>query len=82
MVLIGHSLGGIVVQMAMVLAKQRNIISTLPIRLIVFLATPHHGLDVDTLRTIIMQEPPKTLIFELGRQSPTLKNTRPLFREV
>jgi hypothetical protein len=80
-VLIGHSLGGIVIKMAMVLAKQRNIISTLPIRLIVFLATPHHGLDADTLRTIIMQEPPETLIVELGRQSPTLKNIRPLFRE-
>jgi hypothetical protein len=56
--------------------------SRLPVRLIVFLATPHRGIDVDALRTLIQDEPPKQLIEELAPNSALLRRLHFAFRKV
>lgn len=45
----------------------------LPIRLIIFLAAPHRGMEIEALLTVIKDKPPQQLIHELGRNSAILK---------
>jgi hypothetical protein len=56
--------------------------SRLPIRLIVFLATPHHGLNIDALKTIIKDQPPEQLVTELAPNSSILEEMNQRFYNI
>lgn len=43
-----------------------------PVRSIVFLAAPHHGLDNKALSHLVKGQPTERLISELSAESPTL----------
>lgn len=48
-------------------------------RALVFLAAPHRGMNIDVLRTVVKNEPPKHLVEELAPDSPTLKEMNEAF---
>lgn len=56
LVLVGHSMGGLVIKRAYILAKQKDEFLSLAyrVRTIVFLATPHRGADLAQLLTKIL----------------------------
>jgi hypothetical protein len=56
--------------------------ASLPVRLLIFLAAPHKGLDIDALQAIIKTAPPQHLIFEYGKGSSVLKDMHDRFRDV
>jgi hypothetical protein len=56
--------------------------SRLPIRLIVFLATPHHGLNINALKTIIKDQPPEQLVSELAPNSSILEEMNQRFYKI
>lgn len=56
--------------------------SRLPVRALIFLAAPHRGMNVDVLRSVVKNEPPKQLIEELAPDSPTLKEINVQFMEI
>jgi hypothetical protein len=62
--------------------KDTRIGPRLPVRLIVFFATPHRGMNIDALRTVIKNEPPQRLIDELEPNSGILRDLHSRFRRV
>jgi hypothetical protein len=54
----------------------------LPIKLLIFLAAPHRGMDIEALKTMIKSDPPQQLVNEIGPESPTLKDMHDRFRRV
>jgi hypothetical protein len=82
LILIGHSLGGLIIKSALIQATELNLGLRLPVRLIIFLATPHRGMTSDALRTVIKDEPPKQLREELDPNSPLLRQLYLDFRKV
>lgn len=49
---------------------------------IIFIATPHRGLEDDTLQTMVKGQPSEQLITELHENSPTLRQLRDCFKRV
>ncbi|KAI0874542.1 hypothetical protein GGS24DRAFT_336579 [Hypoxylon argillaceum] len=73
-IFIGHSLGCMIIKKAMIIARERNVVSSrLPVRCIIFLAAPHRGMDVTALQNVVKNSPPEQLVEELRPESETLK---------
>ncbi|KAL9090725.1 MAG: hypothetical protein Q9165_005213 [Trypethelium subeluteriae] len=82
-VLIGHSLGCLIIKQAIIDDAEREDQSNrLPITCIVFLGAPHRGLDVRSLETLVAAKPPENLIRELKPGSPTLNSLNARFSRV
>ncbi|KAL9069014.1 MAG: hypothetical protein Q9157_006304, partial [Trypethelium eluteriae] len=82
-VLIGHSLGCLIIKQALIDDAEVEIQSNrLPVACIVFLGAPHRGLDVRNLETLVAAKPPEDLIRELKPGSPTLKALNARFHRV
>jgi hypothetical protein len=85
LILIAHSLGGLVVKRAIVhLARsgeiERQILGC--IRLLLFFGVPHLGMRIDHLRTVVGQQPNKELIESLAVNSDVLTALDDSFRGV
>lgn len=78
-ILIGHSLGGLIVKHALsgMLPDER---SKLPVKQIIFLGVPHGGLNQVALAAVVRGKPSEQLIMELGRNSGTLRHLKSWFR--
>ncbi|KAF1818286.1 uncharacterized protein K489DRAFT_374466 [Dissoconium aciculare CBS 342.82] len=81
MILVGHCLGGLIIKMALIQARELNIISKLPVRLFIFLATPHRGMNVDALKTI-KDDQLKKLVEELEPNSAILRSMHAPFSKL
>jgi hypothetical protein len=79
-ILIGHSLGGLIVKQALsdMLPDER---SKLPVKQIIFLGVPHGGLDVGALAGVVRGKPSEQLIEELQRGSSTLHHLATWFAD-
>ena len=84
MVLIGHSMGGIVIKKAYMLARQDELYETLAKRFhtVFFLATPHRGSDSAKLLNAILHVAysSRTYVTELERDSAALQSISDEFR--
>ncbi|KAK5679681.1 hypothetical protein LTS10_007629 [Elasticomyces elasticus] len=79
LILIGHSLGGLIIKQALTdLAS--GLRSMLPVKRVIFLGVPHGGLDQTALVDIVQAKPPQELITELKRNSPTLRGLAQRFK--
>ncbi|KAL9084819.1 MAG: hypothetical protein Q9165_007887 [Trypethelium subeluteriae] len=84
-VLIGHSLGCLIIKQALVDATLRAAKTKLlafPVRCIVFLGAPHRGLHVKALKTLVKSRPSEDIVLELRSGSPTLTYLNNNFRQV
>lgn len=74
MVLIGHSLGCLIIKQALVDARRALGATSepFPVRCVVFLGAPHRGLHIDALETLVKSKPTEDIIRELKAESPTL----------
>ncbi len=84
-VLIGHSMGGLVIKKAFVLAKQNKAYENLAKRLhsIYFLATPHRGSDSAKLLKNVLQysySASRAYVEDLERNSATIQSINDEFR--
>jgi hypothetical protein len=82
LILVGHSLGGLIIKKA--LCELKNPYSPyhqpdLVLPCIIFLGTPHKGLEVDALATLVKQEPSRDIVEELKPDSPTLRDLNDRF---
>ncbi|KAK4182677.1 NACHT and WD domain-protein [Podospora australis] len=76
LVLIGHSMGGLVIKRAYIVAKHRAEFAGVSDRVfsVFFLATPHGGSDMAALLTKLLSlSPDRPFVRELHRNSPTLQ---------
>ncbi|KAK5699206.1 hypothetical protein LTR17_023442 [Elasticomyces elasticus] len=79
LILIGHSLGGLIIKQALAdLAP--GLRSMLPVKRVVFLGVPNGGLDQMALADIVRGHPPQELIAESKRNSPTLRGLAQRFK--
>ena len=82
-VLVGHSMGGLVIKRAYILAKQKEDFSSVSqrIRTIVFLATPHRGADLAQLLTKILNVSSgvRPFVTDLHRNSLAIQSTNDEF---
>ncbi|OBT46051.1 hypothetical protein VE00_03699 [Pseudogymnoascus sp. WSF 3629] len=81
LILIGHSLGALIIKQA-ITDLEPSIRSHLPVRTLIFFGAPHNGLEVTALETLVKGRPTQTLISELKRESPTLTGLSERFRHV
>lgn len=83
LVLIGHSLGGLVIKKAYVLAHQENKSLASRVRSLYFLGTPHRGSDSAKLLKNILQVASSTppFVVELMRGSGVLQSINDSFRQ-
>ncbi|TVY82132.1 Ankyrin-2 [Lachnellula suecica] len=72
LILIGHSLGGLVIQKVFALLLLEREMKCPPIPLMISLGVPHRGLDNKALETLVSNSPTSKLVTELGLESPTL----------
>ncbi|KAI9654773.1 MAG: hypothetical protein M1821_005767 [Bathelium mastoideum] len=79
LVLIGHSLGCLIIKQALIHAWD---IASIPVRCVVFLGAPHRGLEVTALKTPVKSTPSENIIRELEPDSPTLNYLNELFSNV
>ncbi|KAF3767280.1 hypothetical protein M406DRAFT_240127, partial [Cryphonectria parasitica EP155] len=85
LMLLGHSLGGIVVKYAWILCaerskkddKDRNLYHA--IHSLILFGTPHNGIRNQEMLTVAAGQPAETLLRDLGPGSTTLKNLRDRF---
>ena len=85
MVLIGHSLGCLIIKQALVDTSRAPVgshASPFPVCCVVFLGAPHRGLDVKALETLVKSKPTEDLIRELKSDSPTLTHLNKNFPNV
>ncbi|KAL9069066.1 MAG: hypothetical protein Q9157_006295 [Trypethelium eluteriae] len=85
MVLIGHSLGCLIIKQALVdvmIRRVRSDFPAFPVCCIVFLGAPHRGLQVEALETLVKSRPTEDIVLELRSGSPTLTYLNNNFRQV
>ncbi|KAF4955463.1 hypothetical protein FSARC_11830 [Fusarium sarcochroum] len=81
LVLIGHSLGGLIVKKALSDLKP-GVLSRLPVRAILFFGTPHRGLNIKALETMVQGQENAKLIKDLEGESAALENLREGFKRI
>src|ERR1700733_105246 len=82
LILVGHSLGGLIIKKALCELKNPNSPYYQPdlvLPCVIFLGTPHKGLEVDALATLVKQEPSRDIVEELKPDSPTLRDLNDQF---
>jgi hypothetical protein len=85
LILIAHSLGGLVVKRAIIdLARsgesERLILTR--IRLLLFFGVPHQGMQIDHLRTVVGEQPNYELLESLGVDSNVLAELDEAFKGI
>ena len=84
-IFIGHSLGCLIIKDALIKlnsSKRKNGSEPPPIACLVFFGSPHRGLEVESLRTLVNGMPSEDLVWELKRDSPTLTRLNTEFKEL
>ena len=85
LILIGHSLGGLIIKKAICELQNSNspdYQSDLVLPCVMFLGTPHRGLETEALATLVKQEPSRDIVEELRPDSPTIRDLNDQFRRV
>ena len=84
MVLIGHSLGCLIIKQALVDARRAlgPTSEPFPVSCVIFLGAPHRGLHIDALETLVESKPTEDIVRELKAGSPTLTYLNENFRNV
>jgi ankyrin repeat protein/pimeloyl-ACP methyl ester carboxylesterase len=82
LILVGHSLGGLIVKRALCELKNSNSKYHQPDLILpcaIFLGTPHRGLKADALAALVEQEPSRDIVDEVKPDSPTLRELNDQF---
>jgi pimeloyl-ACP methyl ester carboxylesterase len=85
LILVGHSLGGLIIKMALCELQNSNSPYYQPdlvLPCVIFLGTPHRGLETEALITLVKKEPSRDIVEELGPDSPTLCDLNDQFRRL
>lgn len=80
-IFIGHSLGGLIVKKALT-DLRADVLSRLPVRSILFFGTPHEGLNISALQTMVAGQPNENLVRDLGENSSALDNLSDGFERI
>lgn len=81
-VLVGHSMGGLVIKQAYILAIEQHQLTAQRIKSMVFLATPHRGSDIASIASALLEwaGANKQYVEDLERNSVALKRINDAFR--
>lgn len=85
LILVGHSLGGLIIKKALCELQNSNSPYYQPdlvLPCVIFLGTPHRGLETETLTTLVKKEPSRDIVEELRPDSPTLRDLNDQFRRL